>query len=77
MEVNVEESLKVLERRAKIVHLQNLSNPTRTFCGRRFYIQKHVTDRLKNCTCRKCWEVIRAQFPGVMPGKDSVITRLV
>ncbi len=77
MEPSLETAMSVMEHRKKIVHMQNIEHPTRTYCGRRFYVQKHVTDRLKNCTCVKCWEAILARYPGIQPGEDSVITILV
>jgi hypothetical protein len=64
-----------MDYREKIVHMQNVEQLTRTFCGRRFYRLKHVTVRLTHCTCRTCWASVLSKFPGVRPGQDFIFTQ--
>jgi hypothetical protein len=58
----------------RIVHMQDIDHLTKTYCGRLFYRQKHVTSRFKKCTCKVCWLSICAQYQRVKPGADIVIT---
>jgi hypothetical protein len=60
----------------RVVHMQNIDDLTKTYCGRSFYRQKHVTTRFKDCTCKICWVSICAQYKGVEPGDDFVITQM-